>query len=95
MFELRVDREIRGELMEGKFIESKTARKNGWGSDPYRSVTRLTADERRAIQDGHTVWFKFTPWHYAQSGYKIVTYRQGYGYDSREPTSGELARLVN
>ena len=75
-------------------IESQTAQKNGWGSDSYRSVTRLTADERQAVQDGDIVWFSFTPWHYTQSGYKIVTFwAGGPKYDSREPTPDEL-RLI-
>jgi hypothetical protein len=73
------------------FIESKTAQKSGWGRMPYRRVTRLTAEERRAVRDGHMVWFGFEPWHYTQSGYKIVTYwAGGPKYDSREPTPSEL-----
>ena len=75
-------------------IESQTAQKNGWGSDSYRSVTRLTADERQAVKDGDIVWFSFTPWHYTQSGYKIVTFwAGGPKYDSREPTPDEV-RLI-
>ena len=75
-----------------KFIESKTAQKNGWGSMRFRSVTRLTADERQAVKDGHIVWFSFAPLHYTQSGYKIVTYWGG-GFNSREPTKDELEQV--
>ena len=81
--------------MRQLFIESKTAQKNGWGRMPYRSVTRLTAEERQDVRDGHVVWFKFTPWHYMQSGYKIVTYwAGGPKYDSREPTPWELLNVI-
>ena len=79
-------------MRQKTYIESKTAQKKGWGRDLYRSVTRLTATERQAVKDGHIVWFSFSPWHYMQSGYKVVTYN-AYGYDSREPTSYELKVL--
>jgi hypothetical protein len=87
--------------MNKQFIESKTAQKNGWGQQRFRSVTRLTPEERCAVKAGHVVWFSFTPWHYRQSGYKIVTHwgdRGGYwggGFDSREPTPDELAQIKN
>lgn len=81
--------------MRQQFIESKTAQKNGWGTMQYRSVTRLTADERHAVKHGDLVWFEFEPWHHTQSGYKIVTYwAGGPKFDSREPTSWELLNII-
>jgi len=77
-----------------RFIESTTAQKVGWGRMPHRSVTRLTPAERQAVRDGHVVWFSFEPWHYMQSGYKVVTYWAGGSrFDSREPTPDELERI--
>ena len=77
-----------------EYIESKTALKVGWGSMPYRYVTRLTPDEKQAVKDGHVVWFSFPPWHYKQSGFKVVIYRFTTArFDSREPTTDELERL--
>ena len=79
-----------------RFIKSKTAWKQGWGSTPYRSVKDLTASERQAVKDGHIVWFSFTPWHYLQSGYKVVTYSVNRSrFDSREPTASELTMITN
>ena len=78
-----------------QFIESKTAQKNGWGRMPHRSVTRLTAEERQAVKNGDIVWFWFEPWHYTQSGYKVVTYwAGGPKFDSREPTAQELLNVI-
>ena len=74
------------------YHESTTVQKVGWGRAPYRRVKGLTSDERDAIERGVTVWFRFTPWHYMQSGYKVVTYHGG-RYDSREPTPAELEVL--
>ena len=85
-----------GEGVDMKLIiESKTAQKSGWGRMPHRSVTRLTARERQAVKDGDIVWFSFEPWHYTQSGYKIVTYwAGGPKFDSREPTAQELLNVI-
>ena len=73
-------------------IESKTARKNGWGRARYRSVTNLTKAERFAVRAGILVWFRYQPWHYTQSGYKIVI-ENGDRFDSREPSSDQLASI--
>ena len=70
-------------------IQSVTAIKHGWGSAPYRSVSGLTKAERDAVKQKHLVWFRIEPWHYTQSGYKVVTYKQGY-WNSREPRADEL-----
>ena len=81
-------------MSDTQFIESKTAEKRGWGRMPYRHVRGLTDDERRAVKDGHVVWFSFEPWHHAQSGYKVCTYWAGGSrWDSREPTAAELAQI--
>jgi hypothetical protein len=81
--------------MDSTYIESTTAYKVGWGSSPWRRVSGLLPKERQAVRDGYVVWFGFTPWHYMQSGYKIVTYwAGGPRYDSREPTSRELLNIV-
>ena len=77
-----------------RFIESKTAKKRGWGRMPYRHVSGLTAEERQAVKDGHVVWFAFEPWHHMQSGFKVVTYWEGGPqFDSREPSAAELAEI--
>ena len=77
-----------------RFLESKTAKKRGWGRMPYRYVSGLIAEERQAVKDGHVVWFNFEPWHHAQSGYKVVTYWEGGPqFDSREPSAAELAEI--
>jgi len=76
-----------------KLIQSVTAIKKGWGSAPYRSVSGLTNTEKDAVKQGHLVWFRIEPWHYTQSGYKVVTYKQGFVrhyWDSREPRVDEL-----
>lgn len=78
--------------MPKQMIESITAKKVGWGTDRYRRVTGLTQTEREAVKEGDLVWFRITPQHYTQSGYKIVMY-SSYGWDAREPSSGELALL--
>jgi hypothetical protein len=77
-----------------RLIYSPTAEKVGWGSARYRRVTRLSPEERAAVRRGDLVWFAFEPWHYMQSGYKIVTLN-GYGYDSREPTPKELNEILS
>jgi len=71
--------------------QSLTARKHGWGRDHYRWVSGLTAEEREAVKNGEMVWFKIDPWHYTQSGYKVVVYRRG--YDCREPSPIELQQI--
>ena len=75
---------------EGNYLESVTAYKTGWGSATYRWVGGLSREEKLAVLGGTAkVFFRFTPWHYTQSGIKIVT--SSYGrYDSREPTDEEL-----
>ena len=81
-------------MSDRRFIESKTAKKRGWGRMPYRHVSGLTAEERQAVKDGDVVWFSFEPWHHAQSGYKVCTYWAGGSrWDSREPTAAELAQI--
>jgi len=77
-----------------KYIQSITAEKRGWGSAKYRRVRGLTKLEREAVRSGsHIVFFRFEPWHYSQSGYKVVTYKSD--YDTREPTETELIELQN
>ena len=44
------------------------------------------------MRAGSVVWFAITPWHYTQSGYKVVT-SYGNAFDSREPTSAELESI--
>jgi len=78
------------------YIESKTAEKIGWDRDSFRYVRNLTKDERKAVKDGHVVYFRFHPWHYSQSGFKVVTYRdRGFHWDYvtkrfKDPFSGEI-----
>lgn len=72
-----------------RLIESRTAEKHGWGSDPYRWVSHLTPAERDAVQAGSTVWFRIEANHYLQSGYKIVVLSRWGRWDSREPTAEE------
>ena len=78
--------------MSSTYIESKTAYKIGWGSSWWRSVHGLLQSERQAVRKGHHVWFSFRPWHYTQSGYKMVTVYQN-RFDSREPTQEELQAM--
>jgi hypothetical protein len=74
-------------------IESKTARKNGWGKSRWRSVTHLTSEERYAVRFSTAlIWFRFVPWHYTQSGFKIVI-QNGDRFDSREPSSDQLLAI--
>jgi CRISPR/Cas system-associated protein Cas10 (large subunit of type III CRISPR-Cas system) len=77
------------------FFESVTAEKRGWGSAMYRWVRGLTKEERQAVRAGDTVWFRINPWHYTQSGYKIVTVNRldHKKFDTREPTSIELTAI--
>jgi len=79
--------------MADTYIESKTARKIGWGRSWWRRVSGLLPEERQAVRDGGTVWFSFRPWHYTQSGYKVVTV-YGDKFDSREPTPAELVIIA-
>jgi hypothetical protein len=76
-----------------EYLQSTTAKKQGWGSARWRRITGLTVEEQDAIKAGDIVWFRFTPWHHAQSGYKVVIYKGQYGFDTREPTPEELAQL--
>ncbi len=78
--------------MASTYIESKTAFKVGWGRSRWRRVGGLLPEERQAVRDGDIVWFAYTPWHYTQSGYKVVTV-YGDRFDSREPTAAELRYL--
>lgn len=73
-------------------IQSLTAVKHGWGRDSYRWVSGLTKCERQAVKDGVLVWFAIKPWHYMQSGYKVVTYKRG-RYDAREPNDREISQI--
>ena len=75
--------------MADAYIESRTAYKLGWGRARWRRVSGLTPEERQAVRAGSVVWFAFAPWHYTQSGYKVVTV-YGDTFDSREPTPAEL-----
>jgi len=70
---------------------SLTARKHGWGRDHYRWVSGLTAEEREAVKNGQLVCFKIPNRHPSQSGYKVVTYYDG--YDCREPSPVELQQI--
>tara|TARA_Y100000310_G_C20573074_1_gene759035 strand:+ start:345 stop:632 length:288 start_codon:yes stop_codon:yes gene_type:complete len=79
--------------MDSTYIESKTAYKTGWGKARWRRVSGLTPEERQAVRTGNTVWFAFRPWHYTQSGYKVITV-YGDTFDSREPTPTELAAIA-
>jgi hypothetical protein len=79
--------------MDSTYIESTTAHKVGWGRAWWRRVSGLTPEERQAVRAGSVVWFAFTPWHYTQSGYKVVT-SYGNAFDSREPTSAELESIA-
>jgi len=79
-----------------KFIESKTAYKVGWGSGLWRHVKGLTAEEKRILRDtDDVVWFSFEPFHYTQSGYKVVYCYSIYGFDCREPKRDELMHIKN
>ena len=79
--------------MDSTYIESLTAYKTGWGRAWWRRVYGLTPEERQAVRAGSIVWFAFTPWHYTQSGYKVVTV-YGDRLDSREPTPAELVVIA-
>ena len=79
--------------MSSTYIESLTAYKVGWGRSWWRRVSGLLPEERQAVRDGDIVWFAFRPWHYMQSGYKIITV-YGDKFDGREPTTDELAVIA-
>ena len=69
--------------------------KFGWGSDLWRSVKGLAAEEKRILRDtDDAVWFSFEPFHYTQSGYKIVYAIRGF-FDCREPKGEELMHIKN
>jgi len=76
-----------------RIIESTTASKLGWGRARYRRVAGLTDEEQEAVKRGDLVWFRFKPWHYTQSGFKVVTHSV-HGWDSREPTPAEIAAIT-
>ena len=79
--------------MTSTYIESQTAYKIGWGSAPWRRVCGLLSTEKQAVRDGHIVWFEYKPWHYMQTGYKVVTV-YGYRFNSREPYDDELESIL-
>lgn len=48
--------------MNKRIVCSDTAIKHGWGSDMYRSVTHLTAEEKQLVREKEAlVFFQFTP----------------------------------
>ena len=79
--------------MADTYVESKTAYKVGWGRSIWRRVSGLLPEESQAVRGGGIVWFSFTPGHYPQSGYKVVT-AHGDKFDSREPTPAELEAIA-
>ena len=79
-----------------EYIESKTAYKVGWGRSLWRSVRGLTDEEKQLLRDTDNVlWFSFKPFHYTQSGYKVVYRYDRYGFDCREPSADELGHIKN
>lgn len=54
-------------------IVSKTGVGHGWGSDPWKWVSHLTADERRAVRAGQIVLITGCP---PESGNSGSTLRQ-------------------
>jgi hypothetical protein len=76
------------------YIKSYTARKEGWGSQCWRSVRGLTTVEKEAIKSGKDqVYFTINPWHWKQSGYKVVFEWANNRFDCCEPTPDQLVEL--
>lgn len=79
-------------------IESKTAKKIGWGSDKYRWITGLTDEEKRLVLSGETVFFRIKKRHHTQSGFKVATARRDCSgrirWDCKEPTRWELDMIL-
>jgi hypothetical protein len=72
-------------------IISKTAVQRGFGCQPYKSVSFLTYDERKAVRDGELVLFKSTRLSGGNYGtlWRKVLYKAG-RYIPRVPTDEEM-----
>lgn len=66
-------------------IISVTATQRGFGSDPYKHVTRLTPGERDHVKAGGTVIFRSSRLSGGNSGtyWRTVKYSKEYGYAPR------------
>lgn len=75
--------------MNAKIIFSKTGEVHGYGSEPYKWVSRLTKAERDAVKNGETVIVEADRKSGGGNGtgtyYRQVTYNPGYGYGHRVP----------
>jgi len=74
-----------------RIIRSAAVR-HGWGSARYRWVSGLTKEEKEAVKNGDLVYFRITPWHYKQSGIKVIArrpYERTCYWDCREPSEEE------
>lgn len=76
---------------------SKTAEIHGWGTAKFKWVSKLSAKERKHVQNGGTVLIRYNPKHPSQCGYKRVVYRGGGRYDHREATIEQIsiARIMS
>lgn len=72
-------------------ILSKSGVVHGHGTQPYKWVSGLLPDERKAVRDGSALVFirDTGSHHYLQSGYKVVSYRSG-KYIHREPDPSQI-----
>ena len=74
-------------------IISATGRIRGRGSDIYKWISHLTAEERAAVRRGETVLVPDDNEHYSCVGYKRVVYWRGhYGHCNATPEEVVEAR---
>ena len=70
----------------------------GAGIDYYKKVVNISEKDRQMIKDffglGYVFYTKIKPWHYRQSGYKVIIYNPDrYEFYHREPTAEQLAAI--
>jgi len=71
---------------------SATGIANGFGTERYKWVSRLTAEERQMVRSGETVIITRCPPEYGNHGSDLrkAVYQDGYGYTHRVLTQDEL-----
>lgn len=56
---------------------SQTGIGHGWGSDPYKWVSHLTAEERTAVKNGQLILVTDCPTHAGNPSFRAVVYANG------------------
>lgn len=68
---------------------SQTGIGHGWGSDPYKWVSNLTAEERATVKNGELVLITDCPTHAGNPSFRSVIYANG-RYTHRIPNADDL-----